>query len=261
MMGGTNVTKVPDFSADTAVIAYRDPVDEMSMEYLKPVVTGSDGSKLDGTLLWNGDLNHSVSIPGEAPGKTAWVQFDFGKPMTMRAVTLVMGGPPDPFAIFGSESGQGPVLESSVDGASFSPVVRMPTFGSIEHTMTFVPVTARYFRLSFLERETDKPTANPDPAGHSNVAKTHQITQLVLHTEARVNRFEEKAAFAATPDLYAFATGDVNAGSTIAKEDVIDLTSKMKRDGTLDWTPPAGRWTVASHGVLPDRNHQPSGPG
>jgi hypothetical protein len=65
---------------------------------------------------------------------------------------------------------------------------------------------------------------------------------LVLHPAAVVNRFEDKAAFAATIDLYGMATPPVR--DAVAKADVVDLTSKMRPDGTLDWTPPAGRWVV-----------------
>ena len=35
---------------------------------------------------------------------------------------------------------------------------------------------------------------------------------------------------------------------SVRKADVIDLTSKMRADGTLDWTPPAGRWVVLRFG-------------
>ncbi len=34
----------------------------------------------------------------------------------------------------------------------------------------------------------------------------------------------------------------------IRKEDIIDLTSKMRPDGTLDWTPPQGHWVVLRFG-------------
>src|ERR1035438_2803547 len=39
--------------------------------------------------------------------------------------------------------------------------------------------------------------------------------------------------------------------------DVIDLTSKMHPDGTLDWTPPAGHWVVLRFGysLLGITNH------
>ena len=42
-----------------------------------------------------------------------------------------------------------------------------------------------------------------------------------------MNRFEEKAAFATAPDLYAFATPPAAAADVVPKQDVIDLTSKM----------------------------------
>ena len=75
--------------------------------------------------------------------------------------------------------------------------------------------------------------------------------------DARVNRFEEKAAFTPVPDVYQFATSPVPASEAVAKSDVIDLTSKMRPDGTLDWTPPAGNWVVLRFGysLLGITNH------
>jgi len=59
-----------------------------------------------------------------------------------------------------------------------------------------------------------------------------------------VNHFEEKAAFTTEWDLYDAATPPVAAADAVAKADVIDLTARMRPDGTLDWTPPAGDWVV-----------------
>ena len=246
-MGSGGAPKAVDFSADAEVVAFRDPADEHSMAELQPKVTGNGGSMPQAELLWDGDLNHSTGIPIAAPGQTAWIQFDFGKPTTIRAVTYAAGGPRDPLAIFGGETNDGPVLESSDDGNTFTSIVRLPTFGAAQHTMSFAPRTARYFRLSFLEKAT--PAMMPFDTGDLGMKlppppTTHEIAELELHTEARVNRVEEKAAFAAVPDLYGFATAEVDPTSTITKSDVIDLTEKMKADGTLDWTPPPGRWTV-----------------
>jgi hypothetical protein len=72
-----------------------------------------------------------------------------------------------------------------------------------------------------------------------------------------VNRFEEKAAFNPMPDLYQFATANVTAADAIQKQDVVDLTSKMHPDGTLDWTPPPGNWVVLRFGysLLGITNH------
>ena len=45
------------------------------------------------------------------------------------------------------------------------------------------------------------------------------------------------------------------------KADVIDLTSKMRPDGTLDWTPPAGRWVVLRIGYsLTGAHNSPASP-
>ena len=85
----------------------------------------------------------------------------------------------------------------------------------------------------------------------------YEIAELVLHPGARVNRFEEKAAFVPVPDLYGFATPSYPASDAVAKSDVIDLTSKMHPDGTLDWTPPPGNWVVLRFGysLLGITNH------
>ncbi len=65
-----------------------------------------------------------------------------------------------------------------------------------------------------------------------------------LHSESRVNRFEEKAAFTPAPDLYGYSTPPIAQADAISKADIIDLTSKMQPDGSLDWTPPPGHWVI-----------------
>jgi hypothetical protein len=57
--------------------------------------------------------------------------------------------------------------------------------------------------------------------------------------------------------LYQLATPSVAAADAIPKSEVMDLTSKMHADGTLDWTPPAGHWVVLRFGysLLGITNH------
>src|SRR5262249_2011888 len=85
----------------------------------------------------------------------------------------------------------------------------------------------------------------------------YEIAELVLYPGPRVNRFEDKAAFEPVPDLYQFATTPDSTADVIRKSDVVDLTSKMRADGTLDWTPPAGHWVVIRFGysLLGITNH------
>ena len=86
---------------------------------------------------------------------------------------------------------------------------------------------------------------------------SYKVAELVLHPDPRVNRFEEKAAFVPEADLYQYATPPVDASIAIKKSDVIDLTAKMQPDGTLDWTPPEGKWVVLRIGysLLGITNH------
>ncbi|MGB8097701.1 MAG: glycosyl hydrolase, partial [Terracidiphilus sp.] len=86
---------------------------------------------------------------------------------------------------------------------------------------------------------------------------SYEIAELVLHPGARVNHFEEKAAFVPEGDLYGLATPPVAAEDAIAPSDVVDLTAKMSADGTLDWTPPPGTWVVVRLGysLLGITNH------
>ena len=72
----------------------------------------------------------------------------------------------------------------------------------------------------------------------------HRITELVLASGARVNEFEKRAGYANARDFYAISDPDVAPEFVVPQADVIDLTGKMKADGTLDWTPPAGKWMI-----------------
>jgi hypothetical protein len=100
-----------------------------------------------------------------------------------------------------------------------------------------------------------------DPASFgidpSKPAKVYKVAELVLHTDARVNRLEEKAAFVPMADLYQYTTPKVAASIAIKKSEVIDLMAKMQPDGTLDWTPPEGKWLVLRIGysLLGITNH------
>ncbi len=87
------------------------------------------------------------------------------------------------------------------------------------------------------------------------------MSELVLHTGARIHRFEGKAGFFAATDLYSQATAPVAAGDAIPRDGIVDLTSRMRPDGSLAWTPPAGRWVVLRLGYsLTGAHNSPASP-
>src|SRR5208337_4477958 len=129
-----------------------------------------------------------------------------------------------------------------------------------EHTISFAPATAKSFRVTFktlpLPAPEDSDAESAD-ASRPKPPTEYSIAELVLHPGARVNRFEDKAAFTSLPDLYQFATPPVAPTEAVSKSDVVDLTSKMHADGMLDWTPPAGNWVILRFGysLLGITNH------
>ena len=183
-------------------------------------ITWSSGT-IDPTLLSDGDLVKTVPLPKAPEGEKAWIQYEYPQPQTIRALTLVVfgKGPLDAFLPPGGESGQ--ALEASDDGQTYRAVVQIPKGGATEKTLSFAPVTAKYFRVTFktlpappnpfVEMMASMGVSPPKPP--TEVA----LSELVLHPGARVNRFEEKAAFNPLPDLYQFATPDVPQANAVQK--------------------------------------------
>ncbi len=253
----------PQFYADAAVIAYRRPSDDVSVESLHAKVTASTGTP-DPAMLDDGDLEKTTKLPIPKTGESNWIQYEFAQPQTIRSLTIVTKGVDFITAMVAGISNPEKSLESSDDGQNFQLVVKVPEGGAPEHTLSFPPVTAKFFRVTF--KRTPPP---PVPAWASGIdpeslgikigapPTDYEIGELALHPGARVNRFEEKAAFTPVPDVYQFATSPVPASEAVAKSDVIDLTSKMRPDGSLDWTPPAGNWVVLRFGysLLGITNH------
>jgi (4-O-methyl)-D-glucuronate---lignin esterase len=253
----------PQYYADSVVVAYREPETDVSLESLHPTITASGGSP-DIAMLTDGDLTKSTGIPIPAPGEKAWIQYAFPQAVTIRSVTLVTSSPSRIVAMIYGIAAPEKALEASDDGQTWREVAKLPTGESPETTVSFPAVTAKYFRVTFLRVPPPPPPAwakglDPKSFGlHVGAAPTqYEIAELVLHPGARVNHFEEKAAFVPTPDLYEFATPPVGPNDVVNKSDVIDLTSKMRPDGTLDWTPPPGRWVVLRFGydLLGITNH------
>jgi len=254
---------IPEYYADAAVVAYRKAASDVPIESLHPKVTSSGGSP-EYALLGDGDLVKTAKLPIPEVGAAAWIQYEFAAPQTMRAVTIVTKDMDWMLSLATGIGAPEKVLEASDDGQNFRAVVKLEGGDAAQHTISFAPVTAKFFRVTF-----KRAPAPPIPswavgidfaavrAKAGTLPAEYEIAELVLHPGARVNRFVEKAAFTSDQDLYGYATSPVAATDAVAKADVIDLTAKMQADGTLDWTPPAGNWVVVRFGysLLGITNH------
>ena len=256
---------LPEFYADVAVIACKLPANDLSLTELNPKVTSSEG-KFTLSALTDGDLNNPIFLPAAKTNKKAWIQFEFAKPVTVNSLSLTIGETGVNYSGYGVP-GNYRILEVSDNGRQFETAFNIPGSANIQRTYTFAPATGRFFRITYLtpvppERSGSAvmpassripPPPPPPPGVH--------IAELVLHQAARINRFEDKAGFSSAAGLYAFATPPVSAENVVNKSDVIDLTSKMKPDGTLDWTPPAGQWKIIRFGyTLTGHQNSPASP-
>ncbi len=247
------------YYADAAVIAYRLPAAEKLVSALNPTITSSGGIFTPADLT-DGDLAKTTMLPPMEVGQDMWIQYAFDQPQTFKAFTIVGAPPAGELSEFrGMPDNR--YLKVSDDGVTFRDVVIIRGTTTPQSTMGISPTTGKYFRFTF---KTEQPAGSPLAAmfgGSTEPGKPQgvPVAELVLHNTDRVDLFEQKAGF--TP--WSESTHSLvkpNADAILA-EDVIDLTTKMSADGTLNWTPPAGDWVIMRLGYsLTGRENHPASP-
>ncbi len=256
---------IPQFYADSVVVAYRRMASDVPFESLHVKFTASGGSP-DLAMLTDGDLEKTTKLPIPAAGASSWIQYEFPAPQAIRSITFASKDPGGLDALLAGIGAPEKTLEATDDGQNFRLVAKLTGDATPQNTIAFPAVTAKYFRVVF---KRNPPPPLPDWAKNIDPNSPgvkigppptdYQIAELALHPGARVNRFEDKAAFTPESDIYSLATPPVAPTDAVAKADVIELTSKMRPDGTLDWTPPGRRLGGASLRVLSAGNYQSPG--
>lgn len=244
----------PAYYKDQAVFAYRVDPRAQSQLALSPKVYFS-GYRADpnGTAVTNGDtgvllpdadktnlLNDSIVDPeflSPVSGST-WVRLEYDNPLTLGGVAIAMNG-----ADFGGwqnliETGSPAVqIQNSVDGVTWSADLaandQTGTNIQIGAQRSFAVVNAtpaRYWRVIF--------AGGPDPL---------QVSKLQPRVLPTIHKWEHKAGFGEVGNFYLI---DTPAGGlpAVQKSSVTDLTAFMDANGTLTWTPPAGRWVITRLG-------------
>jgi hypothetical protein len=240
----------PSAHGDIAVLAY--PIESRTL--LQPEIRIATGGSVDAVALAEGKPEAVLTVP-LGPNLIA----SFSAPQTVRSATIYI------------QNGKGPLggstvearLEVSQDGTNWATVAQLPPDG-VPTTVSFAPATARLFRV-VTEANAHPPAATGDPAAGAVGAgmmafpapKTVRIAQFSLHEDARVDRFETKAGFSTALDYYALKSSAASTDRGVMPSQVIDLTARMRPDGTLDWTPPQGRWRIIRFGwsLLGTTNH------
>ena len=249
---------VPTYYEDVAVIAFKLTPAEKSLATLNPKLTSS-GGKFSVAELTDGDLTNSQFLPPGNVGDETWIQYAFDSPQTFRSFA-VSGAMHLPLEDFNG----GPLnrfLKVSDDGKNFREVASVS--GSIvpRNTVSIPPTTAKYFRFVF---KTLPPIVNPFAAmfgGSTTIPKPDgvNVAEAVLYTTDRIDQIEDKAGFTPWKEGNEIYTKTYSDQSNI--DEVIDLSSNVRSDGTLDWTVPEGNWCILRFGYsLTGRQNHPASP-
>ncbi len=257
----------PEIYVDQKVIAFPAPADAVLPT---PKITSSAGPlPADKAAALSDDNIRAMAyaLPAApALGGTSWIQWDYGKPVTIRGLTLstplwpsfyrglepVMrnGNPPTQFR-----------LEASDDGTLWRDTGAQVVSGEPERTISVDSARGRFFRLvSIRPAEPPRHALGRFERAQGPVPDAIPFNELVLQAEPVVHSFEEKAAFTSNMAYYDLPSGSHGvAGPTPAS--VIDLTRRMGADGTLDWAPPKGNWIVLRMGYsLTGAMNRPASP-
>jgi hypothetical protein len=170
----------------------------------------------------------------------AWLEARFPAAVTLGAISLsVQFGAR---VVIEAETAPGifKVVGEEVVEATNGPLAH----GAPQQTIAFSPVSTQRLRVRFAAPPEDFQPPVAKVMGRPKQV-SFAISRLALHAGARIDGFEAKAGF--SPSVLeggATAPATVQAGALINPAKVVDLTGKLRPDGTLDWAPPKGRWTI-----------------
>lgn len=251
--GGTK--KLPEFYADAAVVAFKQPAQERTIQELNPIVTSSGGS-FNLSDLTDGSIAKSAQIPFKSYEEDLWIQYTFNEPVTFKAFTVsgaqhlpqedFYGGPKNRF------------LQVSNDGINFKTIAQVRGSVVPHNTAAIEPTTAKYWRLAFkpFKQEVDPMMAMFGMG--AGKPQNADVAEFILYNTDRIDQFEDKAGFDPWRELPYMSAEKSDA---IAITDIIDLTNKMDADGNLNWDAPAGKWTIIRLGYsLTGRENHPASP-
>ncbi|MGN0201980.1 MAG: glycosyl hydrolase [Candidatus Cryptobacteroides sp.] len=250
---------IPEYYEDVAVVAFRVPAP--SPASLSPKITSS-GGEFTLEQLSNGRMTDVSELPYGPDG--AWIQYEFELPQTICGADIMQGIYDDFTARVLSQGDDLSVLEYSDDGLHFTPIAT--TIGKVFRiaTLSFEPVTARYFRLRLADQQTALNSyfapANRrgigTPAANATGVK---VAEFNLFSSPRVGRYIEKAGFFPAADLY--DSPSAACQEAFCPAEVIDLSDKVDADGHLRWTPGEGHWKILRFGYsLTGHQNSPASP-
>ena len=236
--GGTTHINLPQpqsqegYYKDIAVYAYPSPIgSNISTQTVVPKITTSNGMDAKGLIKVGNTQNFNTS-------DSCWIQYEFAQAFTCRSIHIKTSG--------NNYQSNRLQMEVSNDGKTFKKLARLeaPRHGwqdtDQDFTHAIVPTTAKFFRFVYHKAGSEPGSEDLDAAKWKHSLK---ILKLELSAEAKVGHFEGKngsvwrVSKRTTPQ-------EVPSNLAIPLHKMINLTTKLKANGSLSWTVPSGNWTI-----------------
>jgi hypothetical protein len=222
------------FYKDVAVVAIKCDNPQNSFQQAAPIVLLNEARQND--YIFDGCTASALKI---AIGDKLTFQFKEG--FTAEKITILprrvfMWSNPGDFSSTYS-------ISSSADGKNFKKIKEFTISGLNKMvSVPFEKTSAKYFQVSLIE------TNNLDGYFPLNIAECEFLPEQEspLYSDA-IEFFSEKSGNVKAADENSFLNTTNPSNQNIVKE-VIDITSKMSSDGTLNWKPTEGNWTVIRFG-------------
>ncbi|RZJ20447.1 MAG: DNA-binding protein [Acinetobacter sp.] len=221
-----------NYYKDIAVYAYPSPIGtSQSTRTIIPKITVNNGADASGLVKQGNKQNFGSN-------EALYIQYEFEKPFTCRTVKIKVSG--------NNYQAQRLKIEVSNDGKTFRSIGRLepPRHGwqdtDEDVTHSIIPTTAKFFRFVYDKTGSEPGSEDLDAAKWKPSLK---LVNLELFAEAEINQFEGKNG-----SIWRISkrttTAQLPSNLCVPLNKMINLTAKLKADGSLDWKVPAGNWTI-----------------
>ena len=224
------------FYKEIAVYAFPTPGgEEKTTQTVLPVVTTSDGTDASFLIAKNNQRNFGTR-------DTCWIQYQFDQPFTCRSIVIKTNG--------NNYQAHRLLIEVSDDGKNFTSIGRLhpPRHGwqdwDEDVTHSIKPTTARYFRFVYNPEGSEPGAEDLDAAKWSPSLK---IRGIELSSAPRIHQYESKNG-----SIWRIGeqtnSQQLPADVFIKKEQLVNITNHLTKDGRLNWQVPQGNWTIIRMG-------------